>query len=457
MVSIIAMLGLRRLLRRPFSVKIFESSLDAVEDIRNGARIAVGGYGSCGIPENLLRALDMLGTYDLTVYTATAGLAGWGLDMLLVDKQVKRLVTSHAGGNLSFDKQYHNGDMELEIIPEGSLAAKLYAGGAGIPAFYTKTGVDTVIEEGHFPIKYTKGGKGVEIFSHGKEKRRFLGRDHLLEEAITTDYSLVKAWKGDTLGNLVFRRTAANFNTVMAQCARVTIAEVEELVPAGQLDPDDIHIPAVYVHRLVKGEYYEKPIEKLTHVGAANKLTSKDTPQLAKRLKIAKRAAKEVNEGMNVHLGIGIPGLVAHFLDSELNIMVHTTAGALGVGKYPVAGSEDPDIINSGREPVTLVKGAACFSSNDSMDIVRGSHLDLIIIGAFQVSQRGDLANWVVPGKFSAGIGASMDIVAGDRTRTIITMNHTYQGEKKIVSDCTLPLTGRRCVDLLITDMVTCT
>lgn len=448
------MLGLRRLLHRPFSVKIFESSIDAVEDIRNGSRIAIGGYGSCGIPENLLKAVDLLGSYDLTVYTATTGLAGWGLDLLLVDRQVRRLITSHAGSNLSFDKQYHNGEMELELVPEGSLAARIYAGGAGIPAFYTKTGVNTIIEEGHFPIKYTQGGKGVEIYSHGKEKRRFNGKDNLLEEAITTDYSLIKAWKGDTLGNLVFRRTAANFNTMMAQCARVTIAEVEELVPAGALDPDDIHVPAVFVHRLVKGEVYEKPIDKLANVGASDKLNMKGRKNLEEKLRISKRAAKEIQEGMTVHLGVGIPGLVAHHCDPNLNIMVHSNSGALGVGKYPNAGSEDPDIVNSGRESTTLVPGASCFSSNEAMDMVRAGHLDLIITGGFQVSQRGDLANWIIPGKFSAGIGASMDIVAGDKTRTIVTMLHKYKDEKKLLSDCTMPLTGRRCVDLLITEMV---
>ena len=448
------MLGFRRLLRRPFSVKIFESSIDAVEDIRNGSRIAIGGYGSCGIPENLLKAVDMLGTYDLTVYTATTGLAGWGLDLLLMDRQIRRLITSHAGTNLSFDKQYHNGEMELELVPEGSLAARLYAGGAGIPAFYTTTGVDTIIEEGHFPIKYTQGGKGVEIYSHGKEKRRFMGRDNLLEEAITTDYSLIKAWKGDTMGNLVFRRTAANFNVMMAQCARVTIAEVEHLVPAGQLDPDEIHIPAVYVHRIVKGEVYEKPIEKPASVGSSDKLNMKGRKHMEEKLRIAKRAAKEVKEGMTVHLGVGIPGLVAHHFDPNLNIMVHSNSGALGVGKYPQAGSEDPDVVNSGRESTTLVPGACCFSSNEAMDMVRAGHLDLIITGAFQVSQRGDLANWIIPGKFSAGIGASMDIVAGEKTRTSITMLHKHKNEKKILNDCNLPLTGRRCIDMLITEMV---
>lgn len=449
---IATMLSLRRLLRRPFSVKVFESSIDALEDIRNGSRIAIGGYGSCGIPENLIRALDMLGPYDLTVYSATTGQAGWGLDLLLQDKQVRRLITSYAGVNLSFDKQYHSGEMELELVPEGSLAAKLYAGGAGIPAFYTKTGVGTVIEDGLFPIKYTKGNKkSIEIYSHGKEKRSFHGRDHLLEEAIITDYSLIKAWKADTMGNLVFRRTAANFNTVMAQCARVTVAEVEEIVPSGALDPDDIHVPAVYVHRLVKGEYYEKRLGTITNVRSGK--TAKDVKKAAEREKIARRAAKEVSEGMYVHLGVGIPGLVAQFLDPNLRIMVHSDSGALGIGKYPEPGKEDSDIVNSGREPATLVPGAACFSSNDAMDIVRGSHLDLIVTGAFQVSQRGDLANWVIPGQYSAGIGASMDIVAGDRTRTIVTMRHMSNGNKKLLSDCTLPLTGRRCVDVLITEM----
>ena len=436
-------------------MKIFDSSVDAVEDIRNGSRIAIGGYGTCGVPENALRALDNLGTYDLTAYTATAGIPGWGLDLLLRDRQIKRLVTSHSGLNASFDKQYHNGEIELDLIPEGSLAARMYAGGAGIPAIYTKTGVGTIIEEGHFPIKYTPGGKGVEIYSHGKEKRRFRNHDHLLEEAIITDYSLVKAWKGDTRGNLVFRRTAANFNTVMAMCARVTIAEVEQIVPEGELDPDDIHVPAVYVDRLFKGEYFEKPLERLIVLSDSNNVSSKNIKHLPAKLKIALRAAKELEEGMNVSLGVGIPGLVTQFLNPNMNIMIHAVSGALGVGKYPKAGFEDPDIINSGRETVTLVDGASCFSSNDSMDMLRGGHFDVNIIGGFQVSQRGDLANWIIPGRYAAGIGSSMDIVAGeDRTRTVVTMLHSTESMPKIVKECSLPLTGRKCVDILITEMV---
>ena len=440
--------------RRSFACKIYESSADAVEDIRTGSRVAIGGYGSCGVPENSLRALHNLGAYNLTVFTATSGIAGWGLDPLLRAKQIKRLVTSYSGTNLSFQRQYYSGEVELVVTPAGSLAARMYAGGAGIPAFYTKTGAGTIIEDGSFPIKYEKGGKGVEILSAAKEKRVFRNKDHILEPSITTDYSLVKAWKGDTRGNLVFRRTAANFNTIMAMCARVTIAEVEEIVPEGELDPDEIHVPAVYVHRLYKGEYYEKPIEHLTLLSDSNKLNSKTIRHLAQKLRIARRAAKELEDGMTVHLGVGIPVLVAHTMDPNLNIMVQSESGALGVGEYPKAGQEDPDIVNTGREAVRLVPCASCFSSNEAMDMLRGGHTDLNIIGGFQVSNTGDLANWMIPGKYTAGIGGSMDVVAGDQSRIVVTMLHTTDSRPKILKECTLPLTARRCVNLLITEMV---
>jgi 3-oxoacid CoA-transferase len=444
--------GIRRALRRGFSVKIFENSVDAVEDIRNGSRIAIGGYGACGVPENSIRALHNLGTYDLTAYTATTGVLGWGLDLLIRNKQIKRLITSHSGFNTTFNKQYMAGEVELELIPEGSLAARLYAGGAGIPAIYTKTGVGTVVEEGQFPIKYMPGGHGVEIYSGAKEKRRFRSQDTLMEEGITTEYSLIKAWKGDTKGNLVFRRTAANFNTTMAQCARVTIAEVEQIVPEGELDPDDIHVPAVYVHRLFKGEFYEKPIEHLTLLSESNKLSSRHTTDLAHKLRIARRAAKEIEAGMTVHLGLGIAGLIAHIVDPKLGVMFHSNSGAMGVGDYPKSGLEDADVINSSRETVTLLNGASCFSSNESMDIVRGGHVDLNIISGFQVSQYGDLANWYLPGKFAPSIGANMDVVSSEKTKNIVTMMHTMQSAPKIVKECTLPLTGKKCVHMLITE-----
>jgi len=446
------MLALRNWTRRCFSVQLFENSADAVEDIRTGSRIAVGGYGSCGVPENSLRALHTLGTYHHTVFTATSGLAGWGLDPLLKAKQIRRLVTSYPGSNASFQRMYHDGEVELVVIPSGSLSARMYAGGAGIPAIYTKTGVGTIIEEGNFPIKYMPGGRGVEIFSAAKEKRRFRNKDHILEEAITVDFALVKAWKADTMGNLVFRRTAANFNTVMAQCARVTIAEVEEIVPHGQLDPDDIHVPAVYVHRLYKGEFYEKPIEHVTFVSRHSPALSHDPLKPAK-LKIARRAARELEDGMTVHLGVGIPGLVAQYIDPSLNVMLHSESGALGIGKYPQAGTEDPDIVNTGREACSLLPMASCFSSNDAMDMLRGGHLDISIVSGFQVSQRGDLANWLIPGKYSNGVGGSMDVIAGEESRIIVTMLHNTEGKPKILKECSLPLTGQKCIDLLITEM----
>lgn len=445
------MLSFRSWARRSFAVRILENSADAVEDIRNGSRIAVGGYGSCGVPENSLRALHALGTYDHTVFTATSGLAGWGLDPLLKAKQIRRLVTSYPGSNASFQRMYYKGEVELMVIPSGSLAARMYAGGAGIPAIYTKTGVGTIIEEGNFPIKYMPGGRGVEIYSPAKEKRRFHNKTHILEEAITVDFALVKAWKADTMGNLVLRRTSANFNVVMAQCARVTIAEVEEIVPQGQLDPDDIHIPAVYVHSLYKGEYYEKPVENINITSIHNPVNGKNT--LPAKLRIARRAAKELEDGMTAHLAVGLPGLVAQFIDPSSNVMLHTESGALGIGKYSEAGNEDPDVVNTGRKVCSLVPGSSCFSSNEAMDMLRGGHIDVNIVNGFQVSQTGDLANWLIPGKYSAGLGGSMDVTAGDESRVIVTMLHTTEGNPKILKECTLPLTGRKCVDLLITEL----
>ena len=225
--------------------KRVSTALEAVQDIPDGAHLAVGGFGLCGIPEHLIAALALRGVKDLTCYSNNAGVDGFGLGILLRNRQIRRMVSSYVGENVEFERQFLAGELDVELVPQGTLAERMRAGGAGIPAFFTPTGACTKVAE-------------------GKETRMFRGRECLLEAGIFADFALVKAWKADRLGNLVFRKTARNFNPMAATCGKVCIAEVEEIVEVGSLDPDAIHTPGVYVHRLVLGTAYEKRIEKVT-------------------------------------------------------------------------------------------------------------------------------------------------------------------------------------------------
>src|SRR5580658_6903144 len=243
--------------------KVVSSAVDAVRDIPDGATILAGGFGLCGIPEASIRALRELGTKGLTVVSNNCGVDDFGLGVLLRNRQIVKMVSSYVGENKEFERQYLSGELELELAPQGTLAERLRAGGAGIPAFYTPTGAGTAISDGGLPLRHAADGSVVK-HSAKKELREFNGRTYVLEPAITGDYAIVKAWRGDRFGNLVYRHTAMNFNPMMATAAKITIAEVEEIVEVGSLDPDHVHTPGIYVHRVFQGQGYEKRIERAT-------------------------------------------------------------------------------------------------------------------------------------------------------------------------------------------------
>lgn len=223
--------------------KVIKDINEGIKDLKDGMTLVVGGFGLCGIPEHSIKAIKYKGTKDLTVVSNNCGVDDFGLGLLLHDKQVKKMISSYVGENKTFESQYLSGELEVELTPQGTLAEKLRAGGAGIPGFYTKTGVGTPIAE-------------------GKETKVFNDEAYLLEESIVGDYALVKAWKADKLGNLIYRKTARNFNPLCATAGKITIAEVEEIVEVGELDPDQIHTPGIYIQHVYLGDNFEKRIER---------------------------------------------------------------------------------------------------------------------------------------------------------------------------------------------------
>lgn len=401
---------------------------EAAHLVKSGDTILVGGFGMTGNPVHLLHAIAETDIKELTYVANNVGEAGLGGGRLLRNGQIKKAIGSFFTSNREAVAAAQSGAIEFELLPQGSLAEAIRAGGAGIGGFYTQASAGTVIAE-------------------GKETKIINSKEYVFQPALRGNVALIRAWVADTAGNLCYRMTENNFNQAMATAADIVIVEAEEIVPVGTLDPNQIHTPGCFVDYLVQAHITLEELGSSASVADSSKKVSES------RMNMARAALAELKRGDVVNLGIGIPTLVADLITSEHGIILHTENGMLGVGPEPKAGGAMDYPINAGKIPVTALPGASYFDSAISFAMIRGGHVNVAIMGGLQVDEAGNLANWAVPGKPLLGVGGAMDLASGAE-KLIITMEHTTNdGKPKIVPSCTLPLTAIGAVDVIITDL----
>ena len=418
--------------------KVVASPEQAVADIRDGATIAIAGFSVAHrFATSLILALREKGTKELCLVCNSLGDPGATRGQILAEnKQVKKLIAAFSvrpGTPTASEAQIAAGEMAVELVPQGILVERCRAGGAGIAAFYSPTSVGTALTE-------------------GKEIRDFDGKPHVLEQAIRVDYAFLRGYRADRLGNVQFRGGSQNFNPSFAKAARVAIVEVDEIVEPGGIPPELVDLPGIFVSRVVKTtqkfDLWRRPERRPS-----------DQPRLYNgkpgltRAGIAKRAAALVKDGTYVNLGVGIPTMVSNYL-VDRDVILHAENGVLGYGHMLTEEKDiDPDIYNAAGQFVSLKPGASFFDSVTSFEMARGGRIDTVILGAYEVDQSGSVANWSTADAKRGGIGGAMDLLSGKGDLIIVMEHSDSKGRPKLRRKCTYPLTGKGCVNYVVTDL----
>ncbi|GAA5145529.1 3-oxoacid CoA-transferase subunit B [Microbacterium pseudoresistens] len=419
--------------------KVVESAAAAVRDIPDGASVALTGFGlSKGIAASLIVALRDRGVRNLTVVCNSLGSSGHLRAQLLVEnRQVARLVCSFSSrpGLISpSDEQIAAGLIEVELVPQGILVERLRAAAAGMAGFYSPVGAGTPL-------------------SDGKEKRTFDGREFVFEPALPVDYTFARAWRADRAGNVQFRGSNIHFNQSMAKAARVTIIEADEIVEVGEIPSEEIDLPGVFVTRVVPSTVRADSAKGTIRLRRApDQGRDYDGVTGWTRHEMAQRVIGIIPDDSYVNIGSGMPALIAQNV-GDRNIILHGENGILGYGRAVEGPDADPDVFDAGGNDVTVRPGTSFFDSVTSFEIARGGRLDYVVLGAYEVDAAGSFASYSLGDPVMGGIGGAMDLVAGASTLVIMMEHRSSKGAHKLIERCTLPLTGARCVDAVVTDV----
>jgi 3-oxoacid CoA-transferase len=409
--------------------KVVASAREAVADIPDGATIAIAGFGFSHAYPELVPALLERGTTRLAVVANSLGGQANSLATLIENHRVRKLLISISS---RADEQIASGEIDVELVPQGTLVERLRAGGTGIAGFFTRTGVGTLVAQ-------------------GKETRRFGDEEYLLEESIRPDFSFVRARRADRFGNLEFAGVGRNFHPAFAKAGKVVIAEVDEIVE-GAIDPEKVGLPGIFVTRVVQ-QGPQPPFAP----PRPRKKRAEDVPLEYNgkpgrtREQMAAVVATLLPEGSYVNLGLGMPTLVSNHIGGR-DIVLHSENGMLGYGAHTPADRIDPDVYNAGSGFVELEAGASFFDSVTSFEMVRGGQVNVVVLGGLQVDEDGNLANWATSDRHGGTIGGAMDLAAGGAS-VVVMMTHLAGENQKLVKRCTFPLTGVGCVDVVVTDL----
>jgi len=414
--------------------KVVASPAEAVADIPDGATISVSGFGlASGVPNSLLAAAVEHGARDLCLVGNTVGGA---TAALIENNQVSRLIVSFVSRpniTSAASEKAASGDITFEVVPQGTLVERLRAGGAGLAGIYTPTGVGTPIAD-------------------GKEVRLFDGKAFLFEPAIHVDYAFVSAYRADRYGNCEFRGSSQHFNPSFAKAARIAIVEVDEVVEPGEIDPQRVGLPGSFVARVVKRTIQPDRGGLARFRRAPDSARTYNGKTAWTRYQMAEKAAGLLPEPGYVNLGLGIPTLVANYLGGR-DIALHGENGILGYGPPVTGEAANVYVHDAGGTYVSYRPGASYFDSVTAFEMVRGGKIDVVVLGAYQVDAAGNVANWATPEQVGGGIGGAMDLVASGRTVMVLMEHRDSRDRAKLVASCTYPLTGAKCVDIVVTDL----